>query len=95
MLELMRFYIFHKNGFRVAFSMNSAAGNIWTAWLCSFMFISGGLVRLVAEGITDRDSYLMFILGAVIYLSSYYFLSKAKRIHEIRRASRNAVLFSE
>jgi hypothetical protein len=95
MLDFMKFYIFHKNGFRVAFAMNSAASNIWTAWLCAFMCIAGGLIRLVAEGITDDSSYLLITIGLVIFISSYHFLPEAKRIHKIRETAKNEILFGD
>lgn len=73
--------------------MNNAAANIWTAWLCALMFLGCGVVRLSIEGIYDISSYLSFGIGGILFFISYCFLPDAKRIHGIRKAAKNTVLF--
>ena len=93
MFNLMKFYVFHKSGFRAALSMNSGASNIWTVWLCSFMCIIAGFALLISNGITDTMSYIVLVIGLIIFMASYYFLPEAKRLHQIGKSAGNNVLF--
>jgi len=91
--ELMAHYIPHKN-FRSRLGMNSAASNIWICWLLS------GMCFVTAVALLFRAEEFLFVLGlmgagAVLFALSFSFLPEAMRLHEIKRITKNEILFGE
>jgi uncharacterized membrane protein (UPF0136 family) len=92
MIKLMKFYLFHKKGFRTALSMNSPASYIWTIWLSSFLCFIGGIVSFVFRG-NVTESLLLCSFSALLFLASFCFLPEAQRIHAVKMAAKNSILF--
>lgn len=54
--------------------------------------ILGGIAILIIRG-GVKEFIILCLIGLLIFMSSFYFLPKAKKVHNIRMAAKNKVLF--
>lgn len=90
MIQLMRFYLLHKN-WRARLALNSSASWIFMCWLCAGSSAIAAMGGYAAKSTSSLESLAIFALSLFLVILSYTFLHKAKRIHHIRILARNEV----
>jgi hypothetical protein len=90
MLELMSFYILHRN-WRARLAMNSAARWIWLFCLIGLLFLFAALGALLWRG-DLAVAVASFCLALGLFASSFAFRKRAARLHRTLMALDNSLL---